>query len=297
MKHMYALCALALLTTSQPIEGKGKPTPPGTSSPEIGYIRISGGVRNSYEFILSNEDGTGKSIIYSSRDVGQMSVQLGPRADRTFALVQGGKISIGRYKEVATGLALDTLTEIYNANHTGGIDAEFSRDGDSIVYMRNATQQIWRYDVSSGAQTMLVDPTSIGGGLGVSPDGNTVYYVEQVSPGINELKSVPMAGGAPTSLGLTGPYSDVTAANTKNELLLVEVAGTTNRLHRYNMTTGDVTFVTNGYAPSYKCDDSRIAYAFVSGGEMSILYRDEPSGAQGTLSTKGLYWPDFIPTC
>lgn len=295
MLRIHSVIALALLATSQSAHS-GKPQPPaGTTNPEIGYIRINKG--NSSDFILSNEDGTGASTIYSSRDIGQMAVHLGPRAERTFALVQGGKISLGRYKQVATGLALDTLTQIYNGNHAGAIDAEFSRDGDNIVYMRNATSQIWRYDVASGAQTMLVDMAGIGGGVSISRDGSTVYYVEEVSSGVNALKSVPMAGGSPTDLGLSGLYGDTEAANTKDELLLTDQSGGVNRLKRYDLATGDVTNVTNGYKPAYKCDDSRIVYVLNTGGAVSILYRDEPSGAGGTLSTSGLYWPDYMPTC
>lgn len=289
---------LALLSTAQPLGGKGKPAPPpGTPNPEIAYVRISGGVANRYELILSNEDGTGKSIIYSTREQGQMAVHMGPRADRTFALVQGGKISIGTYKPVATGLALDTLTEIYNGNHIGAIDAEFSRDGDSIVYMRNATMQIWRYDVSSGAQTMLVDLPTYGGGMSVSPDGATVYYVESESSTVSALKSVPMAGGAPTDLNLRGYYLDTEAANTKAELLLTEHFTGGNRLIRYDLGSGALSYVTDGYEPGYKCDDSRIVYVLATGRDVSLLYRDEPSGAPGTLSTSGLYWPDYMPTC
>lgn len=296
MKLLRTALVLALLSTAQPVHS-GKPAPPGTSNPEIGYIRISGGVRNQYEFILSNEDGTGKSIIYSTREIGQMAVHLGPRADRTFALVQGGKISIGRYKQVATGLALDTLSTIYNGNHAGAIDAEFSRDGSSIVYMRNATMQIWRYDVSSGAQTMLVDLATYGGGMSVSRDGATVYYVESEGPTVAALKSVPMAGGAPTDLNLRGYYLDTEAANTKDELLLTEHFTGGNRLLRYDLASGSLATVTNGYEPGYKCDDSRIVYVLDTGRDVSILYRDEPSGAPGTLSTSGLYWPDYMPTC
>jgi hypothetical protein len=294
MRISRAVLVLALLATSQfAYSGKPAPPAPGTSNPEIGYIRINKG--NSSDFILSNEDGTGASTIYSSRDTGQMAVHLGPRADRTFALVQGGKISIGKYKQVATGLALDTLTQIYNGNHIGAIDAEFSQDGDSIVYMRNATSQVWRYDVSSGVQSMVVDMAGIGGGLSISRDGSTVYYVEQVSPGVYELKSVPMAGGSPTVLG-QGPYTDTEAANTRDELILTE-SGSPNRLRRYNLVTHDVTPITNGMEPAYKCDDSRIVYVLTNGSSVSILYRDEPSGAAGTLSTSGLYWPDYLPTC
>lgn len=290
---------LALLSTVQPVAGKGKPPPPtpGTSNPEIGYIRISGGARRQFEFILSNEDGTGKSIIYSARGGGDMAVHMGPRADRTFALIQGGKISIGTYKPVATGLALDTLTEIHNGNHPGAIEAEFSRDGDSIVYMRNATMQIWRYDVSSSAQTMLVDLAIYGGGMSVSRDNATVYYIDNEGTTNFALKSVPMAGGAPTDLNLRGYYVDTEAANTKDELLLTEHFTGGNRLKRYDLATGTLTTVTNGYEPGYKCDDSRIVYVLPTGGDVSLLYRDEPSGAPGTLSTSGLYWPDYMPTC
>ncbi len=299
MTFLRTAVVLALLSTAQPANsGKPAPPAPGTSNPELGYIRISGGSRRFYEFILSNEDGTGKSIIYSSREIGQMAVHMGPRADRTFALVQGGKISLGKYKQVATGLALDTLIPIHNGNHVGAIDAEFSRDGDSIVYMRNATMQIWRYDVSSGAQTMLVDLPTYGGGVSISRDGATVYYIENESTTGYALKSVPMAGGAPTDLAIRGYYLDTEAANTKDELLLTEhIAGGGNRLKRLDLASGSVTDVTNGYEPAYKCDDSRIVYVLARDGAVSILYRDEPSGAPGTLSTSGLYWPDYMPTC
>ena len=294
MKLLYTLSAFALLTASQPaITAKPAPPAPGTFDPEIGYIRIQSG--NRKDFILSNEDGTGKSTIYSAKDTSQWSIHLGPRADRTFALVQGGKISLGRYKQVATGLALDgTLTVIHNGNHSGGVEAEFSRDGDSIVYIRNATMQIWRYDVASGQQTMLVDLNPYGGGISISRGGNTVYYVESISPAVNALRSVPMAGGTPSDL-LQGHYFDTEAANTKDELLLT--TGSPNSIKRYDIASGTVTHVTDGFEPAYKCDDSRIVYAVNTGGALSLLYRDEPSGAPGTLSTSGLYWPDYMPTC
>lgn len=288
MKHVHTALVLALLVTAQPANG-GKPAPPspGTSNPEIGYIRYNSG--NRKDLILSNEDGTGASTIYSSKEFSAMSVAFGPRAHKTFALSQGNKISLGKYKQVATGLALDTLTPIGGA---GGSDVEFSRDGDSIVYQ--SFGDIWRYDVSAGTHSKLVDMAGIGGGLSISRDSSTVYYVEEEISGVTALKSVPMAGGASTDLGLRGPYYDTEAARTKDELLLTASG---NLLKRYDLATGTVTHVTNGYAAAYKCDDSRIVYVVANGSSLSILYRDEPSGAPGTLSTSGLYWPDFMPTC
>ena len=80
-------------------------------------------------------------------------------------------------------------------------------------------------------------------------------------------------------------------------MLTEHIVGGGDRLKRLDLASGSITDVTNGYEPSYKCDDSRIAYVLARDGAVSILYRDEPSGAPGTLSTSGLYWPDYMPTC
>lgn len=298
MRLLRTALVLAMVSTAQPVHS-GKPQPPGTSNPEIAFIRISGGSRRFYELRMANEDGTGAATVFSSRDVGQMMVDLGPRADRTFLLVQGGKLSLGTYDNTATGPRMTSLTQIINMNHAGAATAAISRDGDHIVFMKNGLSQLWRHDVATGNQQMLVDLVGYGEGVAVSHDGSTVYYFENEGPELLALKSVPMAGGLVTDHGLRGHYSDVVAANTKGELLITDISDwPVNRILAYNIASGSLTHVENGYAPSYKCDDSRIVYQVINGdSSVSLFYKELPSGAPGTLSTSGNYWPDYIPTC
>lgn len=277
-----------------------KPAPPsGSSNPEISYIKVSGGTRRLYEFKLANEDGTGAATIFSSRDVGNMNVHLGPREDRTFALVQGGKISLGRYEITSSGPRMTSLSEVVNMNHVGAATVDMSRTGTDLVYVRNQTSQIWRYNIVGGTSAMLVDADNLIGGVAVSRDGSKVYYVEEVGPQNFALMSVAMTGGTPTDLGVRGYYTDVDAANTRDELILTDITDwPVPRLYTYDLGSGSITHLENGYSPSYKCNDSRIVYQLGNGdGTISLLYKDLPSGQASTLSRKDLIQPDYMPTC
>lgn len=301
MTLLRAALLTCLLVTAQPVSG-GKPAPtPGTSTPEIGYVKISGGSRRFYEFKMSNEDGTGASTVFSSRDVGSMVVDLGPRAAKSFLMIQGGKLSLGKYKSTSTGVQLDgALTEIINMNHVGAAMAKISNTGQDVVYFRNATSQLWRYNVASRTHSLLYDLPANGAGLTISPDGQTVYFTEEEGPETFALKSIPMAGGTPTDLNRRGYFTDISAANTRAELVLVDIGDwPVTRMHFYDVATGTLgPSFANGTQASYKCDDSRLVYQQNNaGGGVSLLYYDIPSGAPGTLSRSDLYRPDYIPTC
>ena len=71
--------ALALLTTAVQ-----------AASPDLGYVKISGGTRRLYELRVASEDGTRATTLYSTRDIGQMMIRMGPRADHTIIVIQGG---------------------------------------------------------------------------------------------------------------------------------------------------------------------------------------------------------------
>ena len=298
MARTAVLAALSLLVLPAGDAIAAKPQPPGTTTPEVAYVKISGGSRRFYELKMSNEDGTGASTVFSSRDVGQMMVDLGPRADRTLLLVQGGRLSLMTYDITSTGPKMTSLQQIIDMGHAGAATAAMSPTGDDVAFIKNGERTVWRYNLASMTFTKLVDGVGILEGVDFSPDGQTVYYLEEAAPEELVLKAVPLGGGSSVELGARGFFTDIAVA-ANGDLLLANITDwPVNRLYLYTPGGGAPEYLTDGYQPSFKCDGSMVIFQDLnSDGTAAIRKYDMQTGVRSTFSSKDLYWPDYMPTC
>lgn len=296
MRRLTLALAGALALYSTPAV-TAKPQPPGTATPEVAVVRISGGSRRFYELRLSNEDGTGASTLYSSRDTGQMMVDLGPRADRKLLLVQGGRLSLLSYDITSTGAEMTNLEQIVDMGHAGAATATYSPAGTHIAYVRNGNSTIWQYDLATKAHTLVIDLPNLVGGLTFSRDGSTLFYLEQVGPEEFSVNSIPLAGGAPTEIGPRGYFTEIAAMRTSDDLILVDITNWPQPdIYRY--TNGSLQRLTNGYVPSFKCDDTTMIFQRINpDSSVSILKYPMGPGGESVFSTRSLYWPEYFPTC
>src|SRR3954469_13291430 len=85
----------------------------------------------------------------------------------------------------------------------GVLDAAWSADGHQLFVSTNLTGRynIWRMDASGSWPVQLTQSDDGQGGFALSPDGKTLYYVQD--KGGNEqydVYAVPTSGGAPRNL-------------------------------------------------------------------------------------------------
>lgn len=276
---------------------KPPPPPSGTTSPEIAYIQISGGVRRNYTLRLANEDGTGASTIYSSRDVGQMVPYMGPKADRTILLVQGGNVSLLRYKPTATGTALDSIEELPSIGTApGATDVDFSPDGKKFVNFSPLDNRFWIFDIEQRTFWPSIQLSAVPHGFAFSRDSSAIIYLDHVSNTEAIVKRVSLSGGQPTELGIRGNYWEVVPANQSNGLILLRNSDAgTSRIEWHPADGSGPVDLAQGYEPALQCDDSTVIYQKLnSNGSVSLLRVEVPSKQGYTTSTSGNYTPDYV---
>lgn len=274
-----------------------KPVPPGTSTPEIAYINISGGSRRNYTLRLANEDGTGANTIYSSRDIGQMVPHMGPRADRTILLVQGSKLSLIRYEPTSTGTKFTSIEPLPAiGNSVGAQEVAFSPDGKKFVNFSHLDMKFWVFDLVARAFTPLLQLAATPHNFAFSRDGSSLLYLDHVSNTEAILKSFPMSGGPPVELGIRGDFWDVEPAHNSDGYVLVRgVDITTSRVEFHPAGGGAPVDLAQGYAPSLKCDDSTVIYQQRQADSSVKLLRVDLAGISDfTTSNSGNYWPDYV---
>jgi Tol biopolymer transport system component len=193
---------------------------------------------------------------------------------------------------------MTSLEQIIDMNHVGAATAAISARGTDVAFIKNGERTLWAYNLASKSLRKLAEGADYLGGIDFSPDGQTIYYVEQVGAELFELKSVPLAGGGGSSMGVQGYYSEL-AVDPNGDILLVDISDwPQSRIYRYTPGGGSPEYVTDGSGPSVKCDSSSIiVQRNNSDGSVSLVRRDIPSGTEHLFSSKELYRPDYMPTC
>jgi WD40 repeat protein len=289
--------ALFIAVSATIISGAKPAPPPSTADPQIAYVNISGGARRLYQLRLANEDGTGASTIYSSRDVGQMVPHMGPRADRTILLVQGSQLSLVRYEPTSTGTKLSSIEPLPPIGTAPGAqEVAFSPDGKKFVSFAQNDKTFWVFDMVTRVFSPLLTLAATPNSFAFSREGSSLLYLDHVSDTDAILKSVPLSGGAPTELGVRGNFWDVEPAHQSDAYVLVRgVDLKTSRVEYRPAGGGASVDLAQGYAPSLKCDDSTLIYQQVQPDSSVRLLRVNVSTKAGyTTSTSGNYWPDFV---
>lgn len=295
MKYVPFILALALAAT--PASSAKPPPPTGTTTPDIGYVRISGGARRFYELRLANEDGTGANTIYSSRDIGQMFPHMGPRADRTIALVQGGRVSLVRYDVTSTGPIFVSIEPLFTIREaSGGQAMDFSPNGKDIVWFDATAGALKIFNLDTRSSTPLLSLAREPNSFVFNRDGSAVLFLEYVTDTDAILKSVALAGGTPVDLGLRGNFWGLEAAHTSDGFIVnrgLDIK--TTYLDYYASAGSGPTTLAQGYLPSFKCDDNVVIYQKVNtDGSVSLLRVNPTTLAGNTTSTKDNYRPDYV---
>ena len=293
---MFKKVALLALCASTLIGAKPAP-PPSTSNPEIAYVNISGGSRRHYQLRVANEDGTGAATLYSSRDVGQMMPHMGPAADRTIVLIQGGRVSLVRYNVSSTGTTFHSIEPLFTINTAVGAQrVDFSPNGKDIVWWDRPINTLKIFNLDTRTSRSLIQLASEPHNFAFNRDGTAVLFLDHVTDSDAILKSVPLAGGDATEVGLRGDFWGVESAHGSDALILTRgVNHKTSQLEYYATPASGPDNLATGYVPSIKCDDSTAIYQQVNAdGSVSLLRVDLASGAGFTTSTKGNYWPDYV---
>lgn len=281
--------ALALLTTAVQ-----------AASPDLGFVKISGGTRRLYELRVAGEDGTGATTLYSTRDIGQMMIRMGPRADHTIIVIQGGRFSLLRYTVTFSGpqmLSIEPLLTIYSGSGAASVD--FSPNGKDVAYAAGGGTTINIFNLDTRTSRVIAHLPSYSRGLSFNHDGSQVYYFENVSNTDAVLKKVAVAGGGdPILVGIEGDYDGVRVGRTVDSILTSRKNVRYDALTYFAPGSTSPSVIATGSIPSFRCDDAMIIYQKVnSDNSVSLLRRDMLSGAPYTFSTSGYYYPDYISTC
>lgn len=293
---MRTILLAATFVLAAPPSVAGKPAPIGTSDPEIAFVNISGGSRRYYQLRVSNEDGTGVSTIFSSRDIGQMVPHMGPRGDRTILLVQGGKVGLIRYEPTSSGTKLASFEALPPIGTSSGAQqVDFAPDGKKFVSYSAADKTLWIFDLETRVFSPLIALANHVRGFAFSRDSSAVLFLDEVG---NEavLRKVLVSGGAVTDVGIRGDYWGIEPAHQSESYVLVRgLDYSTSRIEYHPADGGSVTDLAQGYAPSLQCDDSTVIYQKVNSvsSTVSLLRVEVASKAGATTSTSGNYWPDY----
>jgi hypothetical protein len=165
------------------------------------------------------------------------------------------------------------------------------------------TNDIYLYDVATGQSSPLLSVTGgYIGDLDFSHDGSQVIYSVTTSPDLLqvELRSVPVAGGNPTVLPISGQYGDFRVGH-QDDRIVADTMGNFDGLSKLISADGStVTPLRNGYVPDLRCDDAVVILQVRNGdkqGTVSLLKYEIATGVTTTFSRSGNYWPDYFPDC
>lgn len=274
--------ALAILAICFLSAGPGLARPSsGTSAPQISYI----GSARGYDLVVANEDGSQARSIYKSSRM--LKGELAP----------GGMIYFwdgGRFLRMpATGGAAQLL---FDSGRTVPNHFDIAPDGASVAWYDPGAGAIKRFDVGSQIQTVL---SQVGTVIDLTYDhsGGAVIFAEQVGDTDYELKSVPATGGSPIPLGLVGRISSFDSARRDATLALTfNPAGGAPYIALWKPGMASAVRIADGYAPTYRCDDSAILYQRMTPSGSALFLRWS-SGAISQVAKPNAVFPSFTPTC
>ena len=297
---LLAVAAVALLASAASMEAK----PPGsgsggTTAPEIVYTYEG---RSGWQLRVANEDGTGAVTLHSSS--APIYARLGPSGSRQIAFWEGKTLKLLTYDVTTTGVrsaGITTLTSTSGSQFNVIVDFDFSPAGTHLAWWHPDERKIYVYDLQSPGASELISTGYPVSDVTITQDGQTIIYAESIDGSFTNysLKAVPVAGGSPTELGITGNILGVDAGHTDNKLLLTKQIVNVGRyleLVPDGATTG--TRLTDGREGSLNCSDTRFVYRLPSGNKASTLIYDLGTGTSSTFSRDlSVIWVSYMPTC
>ena len=287
----YAAFALSALLISSPAIPAGKSPAVGTSSAEVIYT-LTG--RNSYELLVSNEDGTGAVSLFKSAN--QLNGRLGPRAGRTIAFWNGGELNLLNYDITSTGVLPGTRQVLLNSGRR--FASPFDYSGADIAWWHPETNQLHVYNLVGGDHVIatVAALTSVS----FSPDGASIFYAQGTGPTTSVMRSIPTAGGDASDVGISSYIYSFDSGHQSNAFAVAyQVAGVGPHLDYIPAgQTSGATFA-NGSDGAFRCDDKVIIYRRSSGGNsVSTLKYNVVSNSTSTFSTNGnIIFASYMPTC
>ena len=269
--------AILLVTAAVPAAA-GKPTG-GTFNPQITYTYSSS--NGTRELRVANEDGTSWRTLVSSKN--PLVSELGP--DGYVYFWNSGKFNRVPVTGGTPQLLFDSGRAFFNRS-------DLSKDASSVAWFNPDTKRLYRYDVATNSQNLLLDGAYI---IDLTYDytGNNILYAEQVSDTDYSMKSIPATGGSPSSMGLTGRISNVDSAHSDGTLVLaINEPGVGPHVELWHPGDATTTRVADGYNGTFRCDDGAILFNRASGGGFG-LYRREASGLVFTVAKASSLFPSY----
>lgn len=302
MRALLRGAVLALGLCSPAMAGKPPSGGGGTTNPKVGYVAIlSSGVR---ELRLANEDGTGSVKLANTPNHGQMTLSLGPRSAGSgkVSYNDGGKLHLLAYAIGATGPQTVSDVIIVNTASNSFPMHRFSPTGTQIAYVMPGTNDMYLYEVASAQSSPLL---SVADGyivdMDFSHDGAKVIY--SVVPSLNsqqaEFRSVPVGGGSPTVLPISGPYGNFRVGH-QDDRIVADIPGNPDGIFKLISPGGAASSLTSGYVPDLRCDDAVVIFQRLNHDRqstVSLLKYEIATGITTTFSRSGAYWPDYFPDC
>jgi Prolyl oligopeptidase, N-terminal beta-propeller domain len=306
MRHVGLFVGLAALLSSSALAGKpshgGSPPP----NPQIAYESLSG---SSYKLIVSDENGTNASTLYSSAS--PIRFDLAPRSQHQIAIVDSSTSAALRlltYGQTGSGSFAATSTVVLDTGAYAprrGSSLDFSPDGTKLAYACNSngidTEHLCVYDLSTqsasewGSDSFYWDLVWFRGGAAIAystedPDGNS------------RLHEIDGAGSNPQVIFTTKGDLDLDSARTDPDALVLDyhdVAG--NALvglwRDGNFIDPNLAHGTIGFFGETNCTDTKLVYLGPPNNSPDWYIRDLNTGLSTTFSRSYLHWVQFWPTC
>lgn len=289
--------ALSLLTCGSAHAAK-PPTAPGTSAPEVVFSYRS---NKGYQLRVANEDGSGAAVLHSSGS--PIYARFGPRASNKIAFWEGKTLKLLTY-EIASGgvrtAAIQQLASTAGTQFSVIVDFDYSPTGGHLAWWHPDERKIYTHDLQTGATSAILDTGYPVSDVTFTRDGQTIIYAESIGGSFTDyrLLSVPVGGGTPAELGISGNILTVDSGNSDDKLLLTKQIVNVGRYLEIvpeGQTSG--TRITDGWDGNLHCSDERILFR-LPGSRPSQLVYDLTTGQTMTFSRdSNVTWPSFMPTC
>ena len=279
VKAIFACAALFLAAAPSPTFAA--PPSAGTQSPQLSYVRSARG----YSLVIANDDGSGARTIYSSSRM--INGDFGP--DGMIYFWDGGRFN----RMPAIGGSVEVL---FDTNGQIPNHSDVSPNGASVAWFSVAGSTLYRYDLATRTQTPLAQVPYIIS-LTFDHTGNSIIYAEEVGTVDYELKVISAGGGTPSSLGLVGRISHIDSARGDATLALTfnpAGAGAYISLWKPGMMTP--VRITDGYNPTYRCDDSAILFNRMTNSGPA-LYKRLSNGATTLMAKPSSIFSSYKPVC
>lgn len=280
MRTRFIAYAALMCCSSPAAPGMARPAG-GTQDPQISYVASARG----YDLVIANEDGSGARSIYKSSRM--VKGELGP--DGMIYFWDGGRFQ----RMPAAG---GTAQFLFDTGRTTPSPSDIAPNGTSVAWYDANGGALMRYYIGSGSQSTL---SQVGFVIDLTFDhtGSAVIFAEQVSNTEYEVKSVPATGGSPATLGLVGRISSFDSARRDGTLALTfNPAGGSPYIAVWKPGMTGAVRIADGYAPTYRCDDSAILYQRMTPSGSALFIR-LTNGAISQVAKPNSVFPSYKPLC